>query len=203
VLAHAGVDDPRTIEWFARAVRDGAREVQSAGLGALARAMHPEALKALHKVYGKDKELRRDEELGVQLLKAIGAHESPESIELLAGDVFDGRAEPIVEARILALGRIRDRRSVEELVGIMKKGGRERVAPFMDELRLSLLVLTGADRGTSLEEWLAWWNDNKKTLEVRPEPAQLPERDWLRWARYWGFELRYERPTRREDRGDD
>jgi hypothetical protein len=111
--------------------------------------------------------------------------------------------DPVVRARILGLGRIRDRRAVLELIGMMKKAGRARVAPYMDDFRLSLLVLTGADHGASQDEWFAWWNEHKKTLVVPPEPPPVPERDWRRWASYWGLPQVYERARRREDRGDD
>lgn len=203
VQAHATVDDPAVIAWFAKGLRDASKDVRGACLDALRDLRHPAALKTLRDAYRRDKDLRRDEELGVRLIQAIARHGDPATIELLADDVFDARAPAIVRARILGLGWIRDPRSVEALIGIVKKTSRQRSAPFLDDYRLALLVLTGVDRGRSQDAWLEWWNENKKSLAVGPELPPLPRADRARWIAYWGLPREYGRPTPREERGDD
>ncbi len=194
--------DAGVVEALAKGLKEE-RKVQEATLEALRYLDHPAALSALHDAYKKDKELRKDEALLPQLLKAIGQHANPASIELLIDAPFQPASRPAIEARILGLGRIRAERSVEELMALMQLVGRAKSFEYMDEFRLALMVLTGVDRGRSTDAWIAWWNDSKKSFEIPASAAPLPEKEQARWNAYWGLAHEAGRQKRREERGND
>ena len=96
----------------------------------------------------------------------------------------------MVVARILGLGNIRAKASVDELIRMMRSTAPARVAPFMPELRASLVVLTGVDKGGEQELWVNWYGDAKEKLEIAPEPpGQLPREVRQSWMAFWGPEL--------------
>jgi len=193
--------DEKVIETLAKGMKEDEDEVRMATLEALRRMEHPTALEELHDLYKRDKDLVKDEELLPVLLKAIGQHASPESIDVLTDNPFRAKSYQALEARILGLGRIRDARCVEELIAMMQLVGKGKTASRMDDFRLSLMMLTGVDRGTSRDAWIAWWNDNKKKLELPKTAPKLPEKLQRRWDYYWGDPHEKGRAKRREDRG--
>jgi hypothetical protein len=195
--------DAAVIEWMDKGVRDSDPDVQKVAIEGLRYMKHPDALEVMHKAYKRDKRLRQHEELGGALLRAIGQHGSKSSIKVLSDNPFQPRVYAAIRARILGLGNIRDKESVEELMAMMAKVGRHKAQPYMDDFRLALMRLTGSDNGKSLDLWVDWWNGAKKELEVRPEPPLMAKRDQQRWDSYWGNPRKYEREKRRGDRGDD
>jgi len=201
IADHRLVADEKVIETIAKGMDDEDQRVAIASIDALRYAEHPAALEELHKACKRDKKLRKDEALGPRLFKAIAWHGDPSSVELLADDPFSTKGADFVRARIFGLGRIRDPKAVEALMDMMNKVGRNKVDDWMDDFRLSLVVLTGADEGKSVEGWTRWWNDHKKDLEVSPEPPELPRLMQVRWNDYWDIRTEYERDERREERG--
>jgi hypothetical protein len=179
------------------------RPVQEATLEALRFMPHPAALEALHGAYKQQPELTESKELLPFLLRSIGQHASEASIDILADEPFKASTPKSFEARILGLGRIRERRSVEELMALMQLGGRGPAVGHMQDFRLALMVLSGVDQGTAPAAWVAWWNDSKKTFEVKAEPPRLPEALQKRWDVYWGLAHEKGRAREREDRGND
>ena len=184
----------------ARGLRDSEVTVRAAAIECLRFQQHPDALKALHDLYRRDKKLRKDEEMLPKLLKAIGQHQSPSSIPVFTEQGLDGVHDAVV-TRILALGNVRTRASLDALVDMLRAADRERVQGFMHSFQLALARLTGVDQGISQDAWMSWWNDNKKTIEVPKTPPKLPEEMQRRWDSFWGNELRYERAPKRGDRG--
>jgi hypothetical protein len=164
---------------------------------------HDDALKALHEA-ARNKDLMKDVQLAAPVLKAIGQHADPRSVEVLADDPFDTSDHAAIQARILGLGNIRAKESIEELLHLMTLthpgGMHRRLGGFMDEFRLGLVVLTGVDQGLSPELWERWWRENKKTFAVPAELPSLPKPMRTRWENYWGIQRR-DRGERREDRG--
>ena len=196
------VVDAAVIDALAKGLKEE-RPVQEAVLEALRWTDHPAALEALHAAYRRDRKLAEDEELFAVLLKSIGQHASSASIGILAEHPFARPDHAAIQARILGLGRIRDPRSVSELIGMMQAVGRAKSAPYMADFRLALGALTGVDRGKTVEAWIAWWNDHKKDYEVPEEMPPLPEASQRRWNRYWGLDYEVGRKEKREDRGGD
>lgn len=202
---HGSIPDPDVVGWVERGLRDHEAVVRDAAIDTLRFQEHPSALKALEGAYRRDgKRIRKDDvAVYAALIKAIGQHGDPGSIGLLTDDIWEVRDHAVLQARIFSLGNVRDAKSVDALFGLMKSGGRDRIQPIMGDLRTSLLVLTGADQGESQDLWIAWWNDNKRGLEVSPDLPTLPKQVAQRWAYYWGEGRIDERGTKRRDRGRD
>jgi hypothetical protein len=194
---------PEVISRVARGLKEKDIEIKTAVLEALRWMDHPDALEELHATYERDESLREHEALSAVLLKAIGQHGDPSSIEILAGDLVESPNHQAIRARLLGLGNIRKRESVEALLNLMQRDGRGTQPAQMEDYRLALLVLTGTDQGPSRDRWVRWWNENKKTLEISAELPELPRPKLLEWRRFWGLQVDYGPGERREDRGDD
>jgi hypothetical protein len=205
-LSRSGsIPDPDVVDRVERGLRDHEPTVRDAAIDTLRFQQHPAALKALEASYRRDGRRFRKDDVAVYaaLIKAIGQHGDVGSIDLLTDDVWEVQDHAVIQARIFSLGNVRHAQSVEALFGLMKSGGRDRIQPFMGELRTALFVLTGVDQGESQDLWIAWWNDNKRDLEVSPDLPQLPKPVAQRWAYYWGEGKIDERGTKRRDRGRD
>lgn len=203
VAKASSVPDKEVAKWVARGLSDSDETVVVAAIESLRFMDHPAALDQLHGTYKRDRKLRSHETLAGALLRAIGQHGDPSSIPVLADAPFSTINNPAIRARILGLGNIRDEQSVEELMGLMKKVSRHELQPFMGEFRLALMRLTGHDEGKSVDLWMKWWNNNKRTFEVAEQPPKLPRVEQVRWDDYWGNEMPRQRSKKRGDRGDD
>lgn len=206
IRRHASLADAEVIEAIARAFRDREAEVYLAAVEALRWQEHPAALEELHGAYVrlmKTKQLREQEELYLGVVKAIGQHGDPSSIRYLGDFNLSEATYRILQARILGLGNVHDPAAVEALFAMMRKAGRGRVQPYMDDFRMALMRLTGVDRGRSQDGWTRWYNDSRKDLELPEEPEVLPQDMERRWAAYWGLEWKKERGERRRKRGGD
>ena len=197
------VPAPAVIKAVARGFKDKEHDVKRATILALRFSPHPDALAALHRAFKSDRAIRKDGDLSGSILKAIGQHADPSSIKILTDDLFETRNYAAIKARILSLGRIRTKRAVEALLDLMKVTDQRTIDRYMGDFRLSLMILTGTDRGPSSAMWHRWWQNNKKTFEVAPEHPPISKPQLIRWARYWGTDDVYGRTKRREDRGDD
>jgi hypothetical protein len=97
------------------------------------------------------------------------------------------------QARILGLARIREKKSIEELIGAMKlagdrprrRGGTESVPRFLTEMQLAMAVLTGQDKGRSKDAWIDWWRDNEKSFKMSPVPPTISRALRAIWEDYW------------------
>jgi HEAT repeat protein/PBS lyase HEAT-like repeat-containing protein len=171
-------------------LRHAQPQIRESAVDALGRIEHPDALAALQAFLKSEKKaLEESPPRLAALLKAIARHGQESSIPLLVQDAFQSPDHGVVAARILGLGRIRSRKSVDELVQLMRSAPRPRVADHMQEFRIALVVLTGEDKGTDQVLWLNWYGDHKSKLEIAPEPpAVLPPEIERRWNGFWGPE---------------
>ena len=177
--------------------------VLQAALAALGAQGNEVALKALHRTYAKDKDLRKHEELGTALLRAIGSHAHESSIEVLTDDVTSTPSNDALRARALGLARIRTDESLAAVIELMNRMTRGKRVRQMEDFRLALCVLTGVDKGKEPTAWMQWWNDVKKSFEVQPKLPTLPKQLDRRWRQYWGIQSGEGRGSKREDRGGD
>jgi len=203
VVAHQEVVDVAVLAWFVKGLKDSDAKVRNACEDALRFARHPDALSALQDALKRERKLGKDVERMTRLTKCVGQHQSESSIPLFADNAFQPEDAKLIEARILALGNTRSRRACEELIGLMRTAGRQRVQPYMDSFRLALIVLTGVDQGVSQDAWMAWWNDNKSKFELPQTMPALPKDMFKRWNNYWGLDAATGRTTKRGDRGND
>lgn len=188
---------------LAKGLKDKDLEVVQTTLEVLAKMDVDAALDQLVAFHKRDRRLKDDEALLENTLKAIAWRGDPSTIDLLSDDIFTDASKGVLRARILGLGRIRTTESVKALIGIMKSSSKNKANPYMDELNLSLAVLTGVDKGKSQDRWFSWWNDNKKTLEVSEQPPEIQKQLQRKWDKYWGIKMEKERGEKREDRGRD
>ena len=177
----------RAIEDYLRAP---SRSVRKTALEILRWMKHPSALEALHEAYRRELFVK-DADLYALLLYGIGQHADPISLPYLTEKPLAVRSDEAIRARILAIGRYREKKAVTELVALMQKLGRSRVDRYMRQFRLSFMVLCGTDQGLSPAAWARWWEQNSKGF--RPTKALLlkpsEQRTWERiWSRAEGGE---------------
>ena len=203
-LIRQRLPDPSLIKLVAKGLKSKNPRVKQASLESLRWTPHKDALEVLHRTLRRDKVLRRDRELAPVLFKAIGQHGNPKSIELLVDDIFEREEDRgITNARLLALGWIRDNESIDELIELMVETKPVTLAPFMRAFRASLIQLTQKDHGLSVERWRDWWKDSERKFEIAERPPLMDRelQDW--WDRFWGIDRPDRRGERREDRGKD
>ena len=197
IEAGAPLVDAEVIDRIAKGLRDKESDVQKAAIEALRGMDHPSAVKGLEEGLKREPRLVKDVELHALALRALGQHGRPSSIDLLTDDFWSDLDQRLMQARILGLGRIRTKASVEKLIDLMKMRGPHKIQAQMQLFRTSLIVLTGADQGASQEGWMKWWNDNKAKLEVAAKPAALPKQLQNQWDAYWNEGKAAERAERR------
>lgn len=193
------------VELLEDGVDDKQHEVRLAALDVLGLIDHADAMKYLAKLAKKDKRLQKDEELAAQLFKSLGRYGDEGNLDLFTKGILNTQGK-VFQARVLALGKIRTKESVEELLGIMNGGGGggrlgAKSIAYMDQLRLSLHALLGEDAGATRDKWQAWWNANRRDLEVRPEEPELEGQLGRRWERYWSQDTRDTGEEQEDERG--
>ena len=180
--------DKRVIEAIGKGLKHKDATVSGAAVDTLGRMRHPESVQALNGYYKSEKKvLTEDEARLAELLKAIGRLGDPKGIDTLVDNPFGARTYPVIQARLLGLGNIRDAKSVEALFGLLEKVAERDLDRYMADIRMALVQLSGQDMGDDPEQWKTWWRDSKKGYEVSPEAKPLPEDMRVRWNEYWGL----------------
>lgn len=192
----ASVDavDKKVIELVAKGLKEKDGKIVEAAVDVLGRMRHPESAKALVGYYNRDKKtLYKDHESElVDLIKALGRQGDPAGIETLTDNVAGATGYPVIQARIMALGNIRDARAVEAILSLTKAVGPNTLDRYMDDVRLALMALTGEDRGKDSLQWDEWWREHKKDYKVAAEMKPLPDTERSRWNAFWGIEEKKE-----------
>ncbi|MEW6072799.1 MAG: HEAT repeat domain-containing protein [Planctomycetota bacterium] len=192
---------PPVIDEVAKGLKRKSEAVRDGALAALRWMDHPSAVDALHDAYLRNRAFATDDAAMAALLKAIGQHGDPRSLKVLTDHPFQPTDFRAVQARILGLGRIRTNAALEATVEMMNKAGGVRRGGdqrLLGEFRLTLVVLTGTDQGPRHDDWIAWWNEHKRTFEVATELPDVPRELRRRWFEYW--EIPDPRAPRRGDR---
>lgn len=195
--------DAKVAEAIAKGLREKESEVRLAAIDALRFMPHPEALKALEQWLRTERGVKDDAEVYAAALKGLGQHGSKGSIDLLLEDLWTVPDHAVLQARILSMGRIRDRAAVESLMDLLKSAGPNKVDPYMGEFRLALMALTGVDQGKSRDMWTRWWQDQKDKFVLPKTEPDLPKADSWRWKTYWGEQMGQPRGEKRGERGTD
>ena len=183
---HAGFADPRVVAALAKGLKDARVEVRIAALDALGSTAHADALKALEGFHAAEgKALRKDPRALRRLLIAVARHGKPSSIALLSEGAEAQLESKTIEARILGLANIRDKAAVSALFALADKLGFLEQNTHAESFRLALIVLTGEDRGRSLDAWRAWWRENEKSFTLPRELPALAKADRERWRAFW------------------
>ena len=192
IEATAGIMDDRIVRLIARGMRMKNKHIRLEAITMLGWMKHPEGLKQLHRMYRRNKDLSKQEQVFAELLKAIGRHGSASSIEVLKSDPFKNLTLWSGRARIYGLANVRETRSVVTLMKGLRltgtsrrRGSTDPGARFMDAFRVALAVLTGTDQGESKEAWEKWWKENKRSFRVQAERPKVPDQVRLKWEAYW------------------
>jgi PBS lyase HEAT-like repeat len=192
IKKNTGLVDPKVVGAIEKGLKDKDVAVQAAAADALGRMPQADSLEALHRFYKSEvKRLKDDQTLMPVVIKAIGRLGSEKSIDLLSDDLFAQRTFPAVQARLLGLGNIRSKKSIDALFGMMNKVGTNQLDTYMEPVRLALMRLTGTDQGPSSQSWMAWWRGAEKTFEM-PKEAKLPEAQEKVWNDYWEIQPKKE-----------
>lgn len=184
IEAAAPLADGDVVVLIGRGLDDKDVNVQKAAIEALRFNEHKKALDELH-ARAKVKAAKEDLTTYATLIRAIGQHGSPTSIDVLNDNPWSTPDAQVLQAKILSLGRIRSKEAVKALTDLMEVAGVNKIEPFMKDFRLALWALTGADQGESRDLWFKWYRDNKDKLTVSPTPAAEPKELARRWSRYW------------------
>ncbi|MHC4953774.1 MAG: HEAT repeat domain-containing protein [Planctomycetota bacterium] len=193
---HGGMVSDKVVHEVARGLRYRDRKVRMIAVKVLGWTPSKAALKQLHRMYRREKDLgKKDEALFAQLLKEIGRHGNKGSITVLSDKPFKYHTLASSRARIMGLGNIRKKDSVETLIKGMRLTGtsgardsrsfRQDAPRAMPEFNVALTVLTGDEMGEAQEPWQKWWRDNKRKFKMSPERPKVSDKVRRRWETYW------------------
>lgn len=121
-----------------------------------------------------------------ELLKSIGRLCDPKGVETLVDNPFAAKTCPVIQARLLGLGNIRDAQAVGAVFDLLEKVAERDLDRCMDDIRLALVRLTGQDLGKDPRRWKSWWRDSKQGCAVAAEAQPLPEELRVGWNECWG-----------------
>jgi len=179
-------DEKHKTTLIAGRLRDSSPEVRAAAIDALGsigdRVAVSKLLRAM-KAFGKDPESL------AKVCMALGRTGSPAAVDSLAKLALKemSRDAALTKVAILALGGIRDRKSVEQLIGILGSAtpvSTSRTYSYghpalMAPIRSALQRLTGL-KLYSHSEWAGWWRRARKRYKFPENPATLLSRQVYR-----------------------
>jgi hypothetical protein len=166
--------------------------VQFAAIQALRFNEDPTALDYLLKVR-KEKSIQENVKTAVEYAYALGQKGDRKAIPALEDNLVATSKTPkeVINAKVLALGHIRHKDSVEAILdfakttvgGIRRGGSNKKVSR---EVRGSLSILTGTDQGESLSAWEDWWYDHRSKFKMSKVEGELDdERAQRTWTKLW------------------
>ncbi|NUN50691.1 MAG: hypothetical protein HUU15_17935 [Candidatus Brocadiae bacterium] len=159
-------NEPKTVKALARGFADPSIKVKEMLIPAMTgidvQAGLPELIKWVQK--------ETNTKLAVKGWDAVGQTGDLRAVPALTDNVLDAQSAEVSNARIRALGNMRDKKVVDFLVELPFKikgkgrgpggGGGQRQA-----IKNSLNKLTGQDFGEDWLEWKKWWRDNQKAFK--------------------------------------
>jgi HEAT repeat protein len=108
------------------------------------------------------------EDIKILLIEALGEIGDPRAVPAITKDLVRPGQPAVTKAKIVALGKIRDKRCIEALIDFMWKWGRGS-RDFRRELHTALTTLTGKDYGNDRRAWKDWWERTKKWFRFPKE----------------------------------
>jgi hypothetical protein len=180
IEAYGHMTDPAVIRAIAKTLRHRDVDMQAAGVAALRFNKSDSALAELLKVR-KHKGLIEDAVVGPEYYLALGQQGNLKAFSTLATNLNPSRRKDNrIRSRVLALGRMRSRTSLETLIKYVSRGGK-----YRNEVRMSLAALTGLDLGKDAREWAGWWKLKGVSYQVSAVEKNLPPRLAKGWERVW------------------
>lgn len=165
--------------------------VRKAAIEALRYNTDPSSLTLLLKSK-KDKKIQENAQLAEAYALALGQKGDRKAIPALTDGLVANSKTPttVIKAKLLALGHIRHRDSIEAILDYSQSRAGRRLrgsnVKLGREERGSLQVLTGTDQGERLADWERWWNEHGRKFEVPKEEFELENaRDQKAWVKLW------------------
>jgi hypothetical protein len=178
--------DAAVVAQARRGLGDRDLEVRLAAYDALGRNTHAKAFEALLEHHrDRRKELRTLDRDLPALLTALARRGDARALAPLGDDVQAQRLVPTIRARMLGFARIRDKASIEALIKLVDQVGFVDMHNHLEDFRLAMVVLSGVDRGRSVDAWRAWWNGVKQEFAPAERMAELSAQDAARWRDFW------------------
>lgn len=193
------VSDKKVVSAIGKHMTHKDRNVRLAAAEALRWMEHGDAWKALEGGLRKNK---KDEDLVLAIYRGIGQHADPKAVKALSSNMWTSPNRKVVEIRIHALGRVRDKSSVEALVKMMLSGKPKGLGHHWQALRSSLELLTGEDHGNDAVAWNSWWSKVRSKFEVPPQPFTLSRKAQAKVDKLWQSPAEAE-AERKKGRGKD
>ncbi|MCY3003603.1 MAG: hypothetical protein NTV21_17545 [Planctomycetota bacterium] len=170
------------------------RDLRLATLDALGRSTAPEAFEVLlAHAATRDRSALADDFETSRLLFALARHRDARAIPVLAQRPCAQTGSATLRARIVGLGRIRKRASIEALLGILEALPFAERQQHLQEFRVSMRVLTGADAGHTVEAWRRWWRAQPPEFAPSANEPELAGPEGARWRMEWRDDTRLAR----------
>lgn len=170
------------------------RSLRLAALDALGRSSAPEAFEILlAHAATRDRSALADDLETSRLFLALARHNDARAIGVLAQRPCTQLGNATLRARLLGLGRIRKRASIEALLTIFEALPFAERQQHLQEFRVSLRVLTGAEAGHTLEAWRRWWSAQAPEFVPSAKEPELAGPDGARWRMEWRDDTRLAR----------
>ncbi|PCJ54142.1 MAG: hypothetical protein COA70_05765 [Planctomycetota bacterium] len=175
----------------AKALKSKSQDVVLAGLQALRYNTDKSSLDLLLKAKAY-KQITKDPKAAEAYAYALGQKADKKCLKILTDGLVgtSSLSSEVLKAKVSAIGRIRHKDAVEAIIDFTKttgRGGRARggVRNMMKEAERSLMVLTGADVGSSTADWQEWWYDSKGSFKMSQQEWPLDGRAQRQWDTLW------------------
>lgn len=195
---HGRTEDDEVVKLVGKALAHTDPLVKTAAIKALRYNHQPSALTLLL-AHAGDEKLLADETLAAAYYLALGQKEDAKILPVLTKGLHVERGDAVVTARVQAIGRVRKKEAVDELMQFLKSGsngggargnvgggknGRSRPNPHLAAIAVSLTVLTGQDFGRDETGWIRWWAEVDDKFVV-PAKGALPKKAAAGWEAMW------------------
>jgi len=147
-------------------LKDASPAVREAAAETLGVMRRPNAVPALVAALDQnEKEIRAY----LRIIEALGELGDPRAVDPLSKDWWNQRIREYgvvaAQAKIRALGKIRDAKSVDALLDTFTVASDDKIAAFKADLVLSLKQLTGQDFLYDRKAWSDWWKKSRASFK--------------------------------------
>ena len=193
-LGRAGrVPVQEVLQVSAQALKDPVPEVRLAAVEGLRFNPHPHATRLLRVTLEGGKFPDPDGRTKAALVRGLCQKAAPETLVLLDKLRIDPRNRELTRAYVRGLGRLRHRGALSALISFMESLDPSIRCLYMSDIRTSLVVLTGTDRGLDAAAWSQWFHQFGSKMQINPFDPKLPELMTVDWYGYWQVDPKAER----------
>jgi len=193
-LGRAGrIPDQKVLQLSTQALKDPVARVRLAAIEGLRFNPHPLATRVLRMTLEEGKYPDPDGHTQAALVRGLCQKADPSTLPLLNKLRIDPRNRELTRAYVRGLGRLRHRGALAALVSFMEGLEASNLCLYMSDIRTSLVVLTGTDRGLEAAAWSQWFDQFGSKMQINPFDPKLPELMTVDWYGYWQVDPTAER----------